>query len=192
MTTMTSTHKTNGGRRPRWSIESVAGWVFADLFLVLFLVGLGSAVTVKPVVDPTTKPTPTPTSKPTPRPTPKPTPPIIGLKPTPALLSIAIDADALTSGGRAATAAGAVACARIRAQTAAKVNGQQAGLVLIFGGGPDVASGQAVARGVAGQLPCANHAVFARSTPSRAFWDGTLHYGQVRLEVFVFTTKKTT
>lgn len=189
---MTSTHTTNGGRRPRWSIESVAGWVFADLFLVLFLVGLGSAVTVKPAAKPTTKPTIIATAKPTPKPTPKPTSPIIGLKPKPALLSIAIDADALTSGGQAATAAGAVACARIRAETAAKVKAQQAGLVLIFGGGPDVSSGQEVARGVAKQLSCANRAVFSRSTPSRPFWDGTLDYGQVRLEVFVFTTKKTT
>jgi len=134
------------------------------------------------------KPSVTATSKPTPKPKPA---PIVGLKPVPTALNITIDADALTSGGQSATAAGVVACGQVRAEAAKKLKGQQAGLVLIFGGGPDVASGQEVARGVAKQLSCASPAVFARSTPSRPFWDGTLDYGRVRLEVFVFTTKKT-
>jgi hypothetical protein len=183
---MTSTQAANARRRRLLSAESVAGWVFADLFLVLFLVGLGSAVPVAP--KPSGKPSPTPTANVTP--TKKPDPPIVGMKTVPALLSVAVDAEALTSTGSSGTREGAIACRRLR-QSAAPLTGERAGLVLVFGGGPDVVHGQAVARSLARQLPCANLSLFARSTPYRAFWDGTLDYGKVRLEVFVFTTKKT-
>lgn len=187
---MTSAQAANARRRRRWSIESVAGWVFADLFLVLFLVGLGSAVPIKQAVKPT-PPKPTATVKPTPTPTPKPTAPIIGMKQAPTLLNLTVAADALTSSGPAGTREGGVACRRIRQAAAVPLKDERAGLVLIFGGGPDVASGQSVARSLARQLNCANPALFSKTTPYRAFWDGTLDYGRVRLEVFVFTTKKT-
>jgi hypothetical protein len=186
---MTSTQAANARRRRRWSIESVAGWVFADLFLVLFLVGLGSAVPIKPAVKPTPKPPAT--AKPTPKPTPTPPAPIIGMKQIPIPLNLTVAADALTSTGPAGTREGGLACRRLRQAAAVPLKGERAGLVLIFGGGADVVHGQAVARSVAKQLPCANPALFSRSTPYRAFWDGTLDYGRVRLEVFVFTTKKT-
>jgi len=190
---MTSTHAANARRRRRWSIESVAGWVFADLFLVLFLVGLGSAVPIKPAAKPTPKPPATakPTPKPTPTPTKTPPAPIIGMRQLPIPLNLTVAADALTSTGPAGIREGGLACRRLRQAAAAPLKGERAGLVLIFGGGPDVVSGQSVARSLSKQLNCANPALFVRRTPYRAFWDGTLGYGQIRLEVFVFTTKKT-
>ena len=58
----------------------------------------------------------------------------------------------------------------------------------IFGGGATASLGQEVATKVYPQLTKASSQVFRRGTASRNFWDGSLDYGQVRLEVFVFTT----
>jgi hypothetical protein len=59
-------------------VPMLAGWLFADLFLVLFIVAFSSQPSV-PTVKPTS--TPTPTASPRPSTAPKPTP--VGLEPAP-------------------------------------------------------------------------------------------------------------
>lgn len=165
----------NDGRRGRLrSYESLAGWVFADLLLVLFLVGLGTAIPV----DPPEPPPPVPVAKPE----------IIGMKTDPVKLDLAVDADALLAGDPKAQskARGLVK----RATSGLSSKGQEAALVLIFGGGETAGVGQRVAEAVYPQLRRAADGVFPRGTAKRYFWDGSLPYGAVRLEVFVFTTEE--
>ena len=76
--------------RSRLSTESIAGWILADILVVLFIVGLGSAVPPK-IEAATTKPSPTPTptaTPPKPKPKPKPQPRIVGMKTKPTVLEV--------------------------------------------------------------------------------------------------------
>lgn len=161
------------GRRGRLrTSESVAGWIFADMLLVLFILGLGTAIPVEP---------------PEPVPVPKPEPKIIvGMKTEPVKLTFDVSAPGLLAGDSRAVK-------RVREvvgkQTGGlKKEGSRAALVLIFGGGATASLGQEVATKVYPHLNKASPQVFRRGTASRNFWDGSLAYGQVRLEVFVFTT----
>lgn len=164
-------------RRARhFSVDSIAGWVFADLLLVLFVVGLGSAIAY------------TPPEPPEPPPPPPKVAPIVGMKTDP--VSIAVEVDAASTSAGAVTGAEARAVCKAVASQAAPVKGERAALVLVFGGGPDVVVGQNVARAVISQLGCASRATFGTRVPSRAFWDGTLPLGRARLEVFLFVTQK--
>lgn len=163
------------GRRGRLrTSESVAGWIFADMLLVLFILGLGTAIPVDPPV-------------PVPAPKPKPKPDIVGMKTEPVKFTIDVNAPGLLAGEPRAVerVRGDVdkATARLGQQ------GSRAALVLIFGGGETASLGQEVAAKVYPQLTKASSKVFRRGTASRNFWDGSLPYGQVRLEVFVFTTR---
>lgn len=160
----------HGNRRGRlFSVESIAGWVFADMLLVLFLVGLGSAKAYNP-----------------PEPPPK-VAPIVGMKTDPTSIQIKVDGDALSRGTQLSVQEKAAVCRSIR-KGIGKLDGQRAALVLIFGGASDVTEGQNVARAVGSQLGCASTVVFPGKAPNRAFWDGTLPLGSVRMEVFLFIT----
>jgi hypothetical protein len=163
------------------SFESIAGWVFADLLLVLFVVGLASAVPVEP------PPVPEAVEKATAKPKPKPK--IVGMKTEPVTATIGFDAQALVSPGGTAKTQGRSVCRTIRGSSGS-IDGERAALVLIFGGAPEAATGQRVATAVGEQLTCANKELFPRGTPFRSFWDGSLPLGKARLEVFVFTTKQ--
>lgn len=169
-------------RRSRlFSVESVAGWVFADLLLVLFLVGLGSAIPAEP------EPEPEPKAHKTEKPPKKPDPPIVGMQTIPVVATVRHDPRAVANGGPRSAAA-RVLCSKVRREMEA-LKGERAALVLLFGGAPDVVQGQDSARAVARQLECAAPHVFTARTPTRPFWDGGLPLGQVRLEVFLFTTE---
>ena len=161
------------GRRGRLrSTESLAGWVFADMLLVLFLIGLGSAITFDP-----------------PEPEPEPEPEqIVGMRTDPVSISLRVPADALVSGEDAAQRAARTAVAR--ASKRHDRRGNEAALVLIFGGGESAAPGQRVAEALRPQLTAASRDLFPRRTPSRFFWDGSLEYGEVRLEVFLFAKEE--
>src|SRR3954469_11665453 len=95
---------TGDGRRGRLrSSESVAGWVFADLLLVLFIVGLGTAIPQK--VEP---PEPPPVGQP------KPKPQIVGMETSPKKKTVQVRADALLGSGPATEKARHRACLNIR------------------------------------------------------------------------------
>lgn len=161
------------GRRGRLrTSESVAGWIFADMLLVLFILGLGTAIPVEP-------PKPVPELEPVRQ--------IVGMKTEPVKYTIDVNAPGLLAGDPRAVA-------RVRrdvdkATARLEQRGSRAALVLIFGGGATASLGQEVATKVYPQLTKASSQVFRRGTASRNFWDGGLAYGQVRLEVFVFTTE---
>lgn len=151
----------------------MAGWVFADMLLVLFLIGLGSAIAVDP-----------------PEPEPKPEPKrIVGMRTDPVRVSVDVPAEALVAGEASAKKKARQAVAR--AIKRYDKNGNEAALVLIFGGGDSAGLGQEVAEKLRPQLTKASAKLFTRKTPSRFFWDGSLDYGDVRLEVFLFTKEET-
>ena len=162
-------------RRGRlFTVESIAGWIFADLLLVLFLVGLGSAKAYTP---------PEP-----PKPEPKQAP-IVGMKTDPTSVQVQVNGQRLGSGAPLSKSDQRAVCRAVRAKLG-PVRGERAALVLIFGGASEVQTGQNVARAVGRQLNCADSQVFAGRVPTRAFWDGTLPLGSARLEVFLFVTEK--
>jgi hypothetical protein len=159
------------GRRGRlFTVESVAGWVFADMLLVLFIVGLGSAIAYTP--------------PPPPEPEPK-VAPIVGMKTDPVSLVVDVDGPRLSGGSRLNPAEQREVCSAVKGRLA-PVRGERAALVLVFGGASDVESGQNVARAIGRQLKCADRKVFKGTVPTRAFWDGSLPLGKARLEVFLF------
>jgi hypothetical protein len=192
------------GRRGRLrATESVAGWIFADLLLVLFIVGLGTAIPHEVEADP---------PKPPPKPKAEPKPQIIGMKTSSTKVTVGVDADALLGSGVAAAKARRAACLEVRDATADLTTKKaEAALVMIFGGHPDEASrAQGVAAAVGQQLNCASPTLFPKAsfgpgkTASRAdvasgreitgvvrpFWNGRLPYGEAQLEIYVFTTQK--
>jgi hypothetical protein len=160
------------------TVESVAGWVFADLLLVLFLVGLGSTVPVKPPAEPK-PPKPVPTARPVP----------VGMQTKPVVLNVGFNAARLLTGQAASTPERKTVCVRVR--KAVKRSGiahSRAALVLIFAQAAEPTRGVAIAEQLGRQLRCANAGVF-KGTPTRAFWKGGVE-GQAALEVYLFTTKR--
>ncbi|NYI80634.1 hypothetical protein [Nocardioides panzhihuensis] len=163
----------DSNRRGRlFSVESIAGWVFADLLLVLFIVGLGSAVAYTPPEPPKKEPKT-----------------IVGMKTDPTPIGVRVDGGRLAGGGKLDATTKKSVCQAVKKRLG-PVAGQRAALVLVFGGGPDVSSGQNVARAITPQLGCASSEVFQGKVPTRAFWDGSLPLGEARLEVFLFHTEK--
>lgn len=156
--------------------EAIAGWVFADLLLVLFVVGLASAVPEEP-------------PKPEPSAAPSPEPEIVGMRTIPSKATIRFNATELVAGGGSARAEADDVCKAVRKATT-KLRGERAALVLIFGGAPEAAPAQRAARAVGKQLTCADGDLFPPGTPSRPFWDGGLDYGEARLEIFSYITEQ--
>lgn len=160
----------------------LAGWLFADLFLVLFLIGLGSVPSA-----PTVQPTPAPSPSPSPTPSPEPTPEApVGLDRTPVTLSIRVNSGQLLNPATRSEAA-----AEIRRQIAeearrAGFEDVTAGMVLIWGFSPDVNEGIRIAELVGTELSEAHPDVFQNST-HRAFWKGGTTAGQVDLEVYLLS-----
>ena len=159
------------------SAESIAGWVFADLLLVLFIVGLGSAIAYTPPEPPKSESVVKQKKPEIER--------IVGMKTDSIPITVTVDGPALSNGAALNKQQKQSVCRSIRSELR-PVEGERAALVLVFGGANDVVPGQDVARAVASQLGCADKQVFRAQVPTRAFWDGTLPLGQVRLEVFLF------
>lgn len=165
-------------RRGRlFTVESIAGWIFADLMLILFLVGLGSAKAY------------TPPEPPPPPPTPPKVAPIVGMKTDPILVKVSVNGARLGVGSALKPGERQAVCKAIRRELS-PIQKQRAALVLVFGGASDVTTGQNVARAVGGELACADRQIFRGQVPTRAFWDGTLPLGAARLEIFLFVTDK--
>jgi hypothetical protein len=162
----------NARRERRISPVALAGWIFADILIVLFIVGLGSAAA--PHI-------------PKPRPRPKPHHKrIVGMHTHPRVSFVRYDPVALTGTGAAARGARRSVCRQVRRETR-RIRHQRAALVLAFGGGHDVSPAIIAARAVSRQLRCANRALFTGALV-RPFWDADLPSGRARLEVFLFIT----
>lgn len=158
-------------RISRFSAVALAGWIFADIMIVLFLVGLGSAAA--PEV-----PKPRPKSAQA-----KPKPRIVGMRTRPSVQYVRYDTGALLAHSRAEQQR---VCGRVRRATR-HLTGRRAALVLIFGGGRDIGAAVASSTALSRRLRCARQALFGGSV-RRAFWDGQLQSGVARLEVFLFVT----
>jgi hypothetical protein len=156
------------------SAEALAGWIFADIMIVLFLVGLGSAA-------PPEIPSPTPRRTLTPAPK-----RIVGMRTHSRISFVSYDTGALLGTGGQARSARRSVCRQVRRATR-RIGRQRAALVLAFGGGRDIGVALASARAVSRGLRCANPALF-KQTVVRPFWDGDLPSGRARLEVFLFIT----
>src|SRR4051794_6406451 len=106
-------------RRGRlFSVESIAGWIFADLMLILFLVGLGSAKAYTP---------------PQPPPPPPKVAPIVGMKTDPVLLNVAVAGKRLGKGTALKPGERQALCKAIRREIG-PIRKERAALVLVFGG----------------------------------------------------------
>ncbi|WP_166139439.1 hypothetical protein [Nocardioides ochotonae] len=145
------------------------------MLLVLFLIGLGTAVAVDP-------------PKPEPKPEPEPVK-IVGMKTDPVKFDVAVSPDALVAGDPGAEKRARQAIERAIGPIDRGQN--EAALVLIFGGAESAAPGQRVAEALRPQMSRTSSGLFPKDTPSRFFWDGSLEYGEVRLEVFLFAKEET-
>lgn len=164
---------TRSNRRGRSLLrpEALAGWVFADLLIVLFIVGLGSS---------------TPPEIPDPVVVEEDMPEIVGMRQDPEILTIDYNAGTLIGSGAAADDEAKLVCERI-VEATQPLGGERAALALIFGGGQDIGVALESAIRIADELPCADSALFGGTT-TRDFWDGALPKGTARLEIFLFTT----
>lgn len=151
------------------SAQSMAGWLFADLLLVLFVVGLGVPVTQLASAEP---PPPPPAEAAATE------APVMRQEPT--KVEVSVNQEALLAGDPAELQ-------RLEAEIAEKtvdaVN-SQAVLVLIFGYSPDPNRGVAISGAVAPVIK-STHAPFTPQTQTREFWDGEPTEGTVRLEIFL-------
>ncbi|MED7951732.1 hypothetical protein [Streptomyces sp. BE303] len=171
--------------RPRVRSAHLAGWLFADLLLVLALVAMGdqgdpvaaARATATPAATATATATATAdasaTASETPRPTPTPTGP----------RGVEHDAVTVDVTGDSSDTAGLVA--QIRAATE-RYAGRQAAVVLTFGSNRDPGAGQAYAHTVNGLLAQARPEMF-RGTTTRDFISLTDNPRHASLEIYFYT-----
>jgi hypothetical protein len=116
----------------------LAGWLFADLFLVLFIVVFSSQPSVgtpaaKLSASPSASASPTRSPKPKPSPAPKP-PPRLSLETAPVNINVSVSPAAIDNPATRAQAAARL-LSSLNAQLAARHrSGQRAGFVLVFAG----------------------------------------------------------
>jgi hypothetical protein len=158
-------------RRFRFTPLHLAGWLFADMLLVLALVSMGDrgdplaaqaeARPSKPaVVKPSPEPSPTPTG-----------PRSVARKPVKVRLTAAVgDTARMVKQLRSATA---------------RYEGREAAFVLTFGQASEPSDGQAYARQVNKALRKARPDMFADAT-TRDFWNGGPS-GSADLEIYFYT-----
>jgi hypothetical protein len=167
-------------------VPMLAGWLFADLFLVLFIVAFSSQPAVpSPTLTP--GPTPTITSTPTPIRPHRPTP--VGLKQIPANITVDVSPADVDN---AATRAHAVAAlmSGLRAQLAQKhLLGERSGFVLVFvtsvaGANDPINEAVNVAKRIIPILRTQDAATF-RGTSGEGLWGGSGE--DFHFQIFFFT-----
>jgi hypothetical protein len=162
-------------------VESLAGWVFADLFLVLFLIGMGTQLTqVDAAPEPQPKPTPTVTATPTPTPT---KPPAMRKEPVERIVTADLEALQSPDGARQA-AEQAQLRGRITAATA-DLAGKRAAMVLLWGDASQPGPGIELATAAGDQLVPAQPGVFNGAAQKRVWWSQGSE-GQIKLEIYLF------
>jgi hypothetical protein len=155
-----------------------AGWLFADLMLVLSIVTLGAATVPDDVPLSGLRVASVHTA---PRVTPAPVPrPALGIERTPTKLSFTVDTGRLTA--RDPRELGRLR--RLLVAGTASLRGRRAALVLTFGCDPDSRVGSAMSVVVNSQLRAADAAMF-RDTVTRNFMDNGCAR-TVRLEIYLF------
>jgi hypothetical protein len=113
----------------------LAGWLFADLFLVLFIVVFSSQPTVatpKPKVSASPSALASPGRSPTPSPAPKPS--RLGLAPAPVSIDVLVTPAAIDNPATRAQAVRRLLASLNTQLTARHLDGQRAGFVLVFAG----------------------------------------------------------
>ncbi|MFE6887792.1 hypothetical protein [Streptomyces sp. NPDC057694] len=154
----------------RFNPVHLAGWLFADMLLVLALVSMGDRG--DPLAATATRPTPGATSLSSPEPTPTPTGPrSVERRP------VKIDV-------RAADGAGDAMVTQLRKKTE-RYEGRTAAFVITFGHAPETTAGQAYAERVNTALKVAQPDMF-RGATTRNFWSGG-PAGSADLEIYFFT-----
>lgn len=170
-------------------MKGLAGWLFADLLLVLFVTAF--ATTTTPSAPPTHPTTPTPKPTASPRPTPKPTPhqAVLVLVPydftLPLPSSGILTASGATTNGT--TAADRVLAGELKAKLDKKgLGNRRAGLVEAFGSSPQPSQyainvAKAACYSLQRNLP-----LFSKVYPQPYWTSGS--EGSVSLTVFFFAT----
>ncbi|THA74360.1 hypothetical protein [Streptomyces sp. A0592] len=170
----------------------LAGWLFADLLLVIVLVVLGSEVPAA-APDPHPSPTATATAAPDPSHSPSPTPSDTarpgGLDPVTVSVGVRLDPDALIAGRPSETAA----LTRQVNEEIKRYEGRTAAFVMVFGtvrsgGAVDTGRSDAYATAVARQLPQAAPRFFPPYSEKiiRGYHDSgqAIPSGTARIELF--------
>jgi len=156
----------------------MAGWLFADLMLVLFVVGVGSQPTAYPAPLQTSA-TPSPTATPTPT-----RPPTLSKEPV--TLRLKVDFGGLMGSRDARKRAAADLKKKVTAELKRrKLTANRAGMVLIFSSHQDSDVGVARSGRVADELPKVSGGFFGDAA-MRPFWRG--ERGQsfnVELEIYL-------
>ncbi|MGW0939003.1 hypothetical protein [Streptomyces sp. NPDC002666] len=159
-------------RAPRFNPLHLAGWLFADMLLVLALVAMGDRGDPL-AAEAAAKPAASASAKPKPSATPKPKGPrAVRNKP----VTVSIDA---APGDRQRIEQ------RVRAATAA-YRGRQAAFVLTFGRHADPGAGGAYAHEVNSLLAKARPDMFEGAT-TRDFWKGGSSSGHADIEIYFYT-----
>ncbi|MER5350391.1 hypothetical protein ABT093_08680 [Kitasatospora sp. NPDC002551] len=162
--------------RPRIRGVHLAGWLFADMLLVLALVAMGDQgdpVAAERAAAPTATPSATATATAAPSATPTPTGPR-GVEHDP--VTVDVSGDSSDTAGLAA---------QIRAATE-RYTGRQAAVVLTFGSNRDPGAGQAYAHTVNGLLAQARPEMF-RGTTTRDFISLADNPRHASLEIYFYT-----
>jgi hypothetical protein len=158
--------------RRRFQPLHLAGWLFADMLLVLALVAMGDQA--DPLAAEAAKPSPSPSASGSAKPE-KPEdkgPRAVVRKPVKVALDAAPgDEDAIVRGLREATE---------------KYEGREAAFVLTFGRHTDPGSGGAYAHEVNSLLEKARSDMFAGAT-TRDFWKGGASSGHADIEIYFYT-----
>ncbi|WP_246212993.1 hypothetical protein [Streptomyces abyssomicinicus] len=161
-------------RGRRFNPLHLAGWLFADMLLVLALVSMGDRA--DPLAAETAarpKPSASGQASASPSPSPTPTGPrSLELKP----VKIRVVAAA---GDRSAMVA------RLREATE-RHDGREAALILTFGEAPDTGQGQAYADEINKALEKARPDMFGEAV-KRSFWQGSRSSGSAALEIYFYT-----
>ncbi len=149
---------------------STAGWIFADMLLIIMIIGLGAQVTqaADPDEGKVAK---------------EPKGPVV-MQEKPVKHNVNFDADALLAGGAAAKKESAQVRKQIRIKTQ-ELKGKKAAMVMVWGRAPEVGRGTSIADAVAKQLKPSNPKVFSDVVP-RPLWTGGRE-GVAELEIYVLS-----
>jgi len=149
----------------------LAGWLFADLLLVLFVTAFASL----PAPRVMSGPHPGITATPTPTPTPTPRPKLRVLEQNPQTFTVADVSPAAVASSDATTKAAAVArlLGELRTQLAAQeLQGRQAGFVIVFAYGPADGIGPAISTANSVVTTLKTEAQF-KGSAGLGYWSGS-------------------
>jgi hypothetical protein len=159
----------NRRNRDHLRLPLLAGWLFADLFVVLFIIGLASGYV------PLNQLHKTPPASPSPSPTPSATPQPL-MQRTPDTIDIDVGATELQQ-----LYANASDDGQLLGALKSKASGHgKAGFVLVFLPGTDPHTAQLAAQALFGKLPSQDPPVFGESS-GEGLWNGDVNYAEFQI-----------